>query len=124
MKTILTCGHSARSFDDFTELLQQHRVQLLVDVRSKPFSRYCPWFNRSYLEAHLPMQYVWIRELGGLEIVHADVFEEAVETLIRYAKRYKACVMCSEKDHTKCHRTTKIAPALQERGIKVFHIGT
>lgn len=124
MKTILTCGHSARSFDDLTNLLIANDVTLLVDVRSKPFSRYCPHFNRSFLEKNLPTEYLWMKNLGGLGFVAPDAFDEAIENLIRFSKRYRVCVMCAEKEPAKCHRATKIAPVLEARGIKVLHIGT
>lgn len=122
--TILTAGHSNRSFDEFTNLLLHNGVQVLVDVRSRPVSRYCPWFNRSYLEKNLPMQYAFRgATLGGLDpSIPYDAFEESIEELIRFSKMYRVCVLCSEKDHTKCHRFTRISPALQERGVKVLHI--
>ena len=120
--TIFTAGHGNQSFNEFRSLLTKHGVTLLVDVRSKPYSRWVPHFNKNYLEAHLPMQYAWIRELGGLEVIAPDVFDEAIEKLIRFSKRYEVCVMCSEKDHLKCHRYTKIQPALEERRVKIIHI--
>ncbi len=90
-----------------THLLTTNGVTLLVDVRSKPHSRWVPHFNKNNLEAYLPMLYVWMPNLGGLDKnISVDVFEEGIEELIRYAKHYKVCVMCSEKDPAKCHRTT------------------
>lgn len=123
MRTIYDCGHSARSFDEFTTLLVSHGITLLVDVRSKPYSRWCPWFNRSALAIALPMQYIWLPSLGGLDkSITPDAFEKAIEDLIRYSKRYRTCIFCSELDYKKCHRFTKIQPALEERGIKTIHI--
>ena len=122
MKTLYDCGHSARSFGEFTTLLQSHCITLLVDVRSKPVSRYCPHFNRSFFEKHLPIEYLWMPDLGGLGQVAPDAFDGAIERLIRFSKRYRVCVMCSERDFEKCHRHSKIQPALEERGVKVIHI--
>ena len=122
MKNILTCGHSSRSFDDLTNLLIANNVTLLVDVRSKPMSRYRPHFNRSFFEKHLPIEYLWMPDLGGLGYVPPDVFDEAIDRLICFSKRYRVCVMCSERDFVKCHRHSKIQPALEERGVKVIHI--
>jgi uncharacterized protein (DUF488 family) len=85
-------------------------------------SRYCPQFNRSFLEAHLPVEYLWMPDLGGLGFVAPDVFDEAIDKLLCFSKRYCVCVMCSERDFEKCHRHTKIQPALEERGVKVIHI--
>lgn len=122
MKTILTCGHSARSFDEFIELLMSNRVTLLVDVRSKPYSRWVPHFNRGYLEVNLPILYAWEPDLGGLTAIDPIAFDRAIERVIRYAKRYTVCLMCSEKDPAKCHRSKIIEPALEERGVRVIHI--
>jgi uncharacterized protein (DUF488 family) len=122
MKSILTCGHSSRSFDELTNLLSANEVTLLVDVRSKPVSRYCPHFNRAFLENRLPMEYLWMPDLGGLGFVSPDAFDEAICKLICFTKQYRVCVMCSEKDYLKCHRHTKLQPALEERGVKIIHI--
>lgn len=123
MKTILTCGHSQRSFEEFTDLLHTHSVTLVVDVRTKPYSRWVPHFNRNYLETHLHVLYAWEPDLGGLQVAPPDVFEKAIERLMRYAGRYRTCIICSEKDPAKCHRSKVIQPALEERGVKVIHIG-
>lgn len=121
--TIFTAGHSNQSFDEFNSLLTKHGVTLLVDVRSKPYSRWVPHFNKSYFEAHLSIQYLWMPALGGLDAsISYERFEEAIEALIRFSKQYTVCVMCSEKSHLKCHRFTKIQPALEERRSKVIHI--
>lgn len=122
MKIILTCGHSVRDFKAFTQLLMANNVTLLLDVRSRPASRYCPQFNRSFLEAHLPIEYLWMPNLGGLGFVAPDAFDEAIEKVVCFSKRHRACLMCSERDFKKCHRHTKIQPALEERGMRVIHI--
>lgn len=119
---LYTVGHSSRSFEEFTRLLADHRITLLVDVRSKPYSRWVPHFSKHYLETHLPMLYAWEPDLGGLTVVEPDAFERGIERLMRYAKRYTVCIVCSEKEHTHCHRFTKIQPALEERRVKVIHI--
>ena len=66
MSEILTVGHSSHSLDVFLGLLQGHQVQVLVDVRSQPFSRYSPQFNEDALQRTLPCKYVLMgAELGG-----------------------------------------------------------
>jgi uncharacterized protein (DUF488 family) len=51
--TIFTIGHSNHSSEEFLQLLQQHSVACLVDIRSQPYSRYNPQFNRETLAAAL-----------------------------------------------------------------------
>lgn len=48
--TIFTIGHSNHSLDVFINLLQFHKIDVLVDVRSKPFSPFSPQFNKEGLE--------------------------------------------------------------------------
>ena len=67
--TIYSVGHSNQSQDLFIALLQRHRIQSLVDVRSAPYSRYVPHFNRPDLEEAVErrgVRYVYLgEELGG-----------------------------------------------------------
>ena len=48
--SVFTIGHSTHSFEAFVALLKQHGVTALADVRSAPFSRFNPQFNRDALE--------------------------------------------------------------------------
>ena len=51
MPVLLTIGHSNHAVEGLIALLQQHSVQVLVDVRSQPYSRFAHQFNRELLEA-------------------------------------------------------------------------
>jgi uncharacterized protein (DUF488 family) len=51
--TIYTIGHSNHSGEAFLALLHQHEITCLVDVRSQPYSRYNPHFNREALALSL-----------------------------------------------------------------------
>lgn len=51
--TLYTIGHSNRTPDDLIAHLRQHQITLLVDVRSAPYSRYVPHFNKKSLHALL-----------------------------------------------------------------------
>jgi uncharacterized protein (DUF488 family) len=46
---IYTIGHSNLSGEALVNLLRQHRIQVVVDVRSMPYSQYAPQFNREAL---------------------------------------------------------------------------
>ena len=51
--TIYTIGHSNIVSERFVDLLRLHLIQLLVDTRSQPYSRYAPQFNREPFNASL-----------------------------------------------------------------------
>ena len=68
-ETILTVGHSNHCLEVFVGLLDAHRVTALADVRTAPYSRFNPQFNREQLADTLRssgIKYVYLgRELGG-----------------------------------------------------------
>src|SRR5262245_42062636 len=66
--SVYTLGHGLIGLDVLMDLLQQHSVELVVDVRSQPFSGRAPQFNREALGAALDsagVTYRWVPELGG-----------------------------------------------------------
>lgn len=67
MRTLYTIGHSNHTFETFTDLLQQHEIGIVVDVRSAPYSRYSPHYNRDLLERNLSsVRYIYMGQfLGG-----------------------------------------------------------
>jgi uncharacterized protein (DUF488 family) len=42
--TVYTVGHSDHEAGEFVALLRQHGIEMLVDVRSSPYSRYFAQF--------------------------------------------------------------------------------
>ncbi len=143
--TILTVGHSTRTLEDFTRLLQAHAVRTVVDVRTVPRSRHVPQFNQETLPANLAaadIGYIHLPGLGGLrhprpdsmnmgwrnssfrgfaDYMQNNEFEENLQVLIRLARREQITVMCAEAVPWRCHRLL-IADALTIRGIRVEHI--
>ena len=67
--TVLTIGHSTHPRKAFIALLQRHDVTAVVDVRSAPYSRFNPQFNREPFAAALDgegIRYVYLGDaLGG-----------------------------------------------------------
>src|SRR6185312_2217550 len=62
--TIWTVGHSNHDLETFLALLQRHQVAYVVDVRSYPYSRFAPHFNRECLQAAIEGQAVNYLFLG------------------------------------------------------------
>jgi uncharacterized protein (DUF488 family) len=140
--TIYTVGHSNQPRERFIALLQRHSVQTLVDVRSAPYSRYVPHFNRLDLEEaveRVGMRYLYLgEELGGRppteeyydaeshvlygRVAVASFFLRGLERLKAEAALHRAAIMCSEEDPTNCHRHLLIARVLDSQGVTTLHI--
>ncbi|MDD4530403.1 MAG: DUF488 domain-containing protein, partial [Candidatus Gracilibacteria bacterium] len=74
---LYTLGHGALNIEDFNLILTQNNIDILVDIRSVPFSRYYPHFNRKYLE-HIKTNYKYVyagEYLGGSSAFHNDLLE-------------------------------------------------
>ena len=68
MAKVFTIGHSNRKWSDFTCILKDNHVDLLVDVRRYPSSRACPQFNKKQMITYLQkksVSYIHIEKLGG-----------------------------------------------------------
>lgn len=142
MPTIWSIGHSNHSFDHLRGLLEGAAIATVADVRSIPFSRWHPQFNRDRLRDALGaagIGYVLLgEELGGrpLEptlydgagqvrydlVAATDRFRAGVERLVQLAGTARVAMMCSEEDPTRCHRRRLVMPALAERGAGTVHL--
>ena len=138
---VLTIGHSTHSEQAFLALLLQHGVTALADVRSSPFSRFNPQFNKDALERSVGahgIKYVFLgRELGARSddatcyengrvkydrLAQTELFRSGLDRVIRGAKEHRIVLMCAEKEPLECHRTLLVARALDELGVAVQHI--
>jgi uncharacterized protein (DUF488 family) len=128
--TIWTIGHSNRSINVFLDLLREHEIQVLVDVRSFPTSK-IEHFKREQMEKWLPehgIEYVWLgKELGGYRKggykrhMRTKLFREGIKKLLEIASQKRTCVMCMEPNPKYCHRRF-IAAHLERKDVKVIHI--
>jgi uncharacterized protein (DUF488 family) len=112
---LYSIGHSNHPAALFRRLLAQVPIALLVDVRSRPASRFCPQFNRKALEAALAADGREYRfagaELGGRDgiSVRDPRFQRALGELVELARKRELALMCSEREPERCHRATKLA---------------
>ena len=129
---LLTIGHSNRSPDEFVELLRQNRVTAVADVRSQPYSRHLPHFNREPMKALLRghgISYVFMgEELGARRnerecyvdgqaryelIERTPTFQSGLERIRTGVSQQVVALMCAEKDPMTCHRAILVARALR-----------
>jgi uncharacterized protein (DUF488 family) len=138
---IFTIGHSTHSMEELLTLLSRHEVNVVADVRSAPYSKFNPQFNKENLRRNLEasgIQYVFLgRELGARSedkscyengrvryerLAQTDLFHSGIERIIRGAEKYHIALLCAEKEPLECHRTLLVSKALAERGLEVAHI--
>jgi uncharacterized protein (DUF488 family) len=142
---IWTIGHSTRSIEDFIEMLQAFKIEVLVDVRSFPGSRRFPQFNKENLTDSLMtnrIEYIHILRLGGrrtpkkdskntgwkheafrgyADYMETEYFRKGIGELIEIAEKRKTAIMCSEAAWWRCHRSM-ISDYLKLKGWMVMHI--
>jgi uncharacterized protein (DUF488 family) len=138
---VLTIGHSTLSYEQFLSLLRKAGVTAVADVRSSPYSRHFPHFNRETLHSELRadgIAYVFLGdELGGRpkdprffcdgiadyeRMATAPSFKEGLDRVVEGTSRFRIALMCSEHDPLDCHRCLLVGRALTERKIPVGHI--
>jgi uncharacterized protein (DUF488 family) len=141
---IWTVGHSNMSIERFLELLRAHEIELLVDVRTAPYSRHWPQFSRDALARSVQadgISYLFLgRELGGKPndpalrgphglpdydaIAATPLYQEGIARLNVLAHERRTAFMCSEGDPAQCHRERLVARTLRAQGWQVRHILT
>lgn len=140
---IYTIGHSNLNFQCFVNLLKSFSIDLVGDVRSDPYSRYVPHFNKSEMEVRLPphgISYLFLgKELGArqkdsslfdhtgrldfMKYQKTERFLSGIEKLKNLAlKDHKIAIMCTEADPLKCHRFSMISSYISKNGFLVKHI--
>lgn len=138
---IYTIGHSNHEFGELLQSLRRHGIELVVDVRSSPYSQHNPQFNREELALSLKesgMDYAFHgNSLGGRpddpscydegEINYARVrekpwFDDAIAHVCWEATNRVVALLCAEEDPYRCHRHMLVTQELLDRGAVVIHI--
>ncbi|MBM4289498.1 MAG: DUF488 domain-containing protein [Deltaproteobacteria bacterium] len=141
-RQVLTIGHSNHSWETFLELVRGNGITVVVDVRSSPYSRYTPYFNKEPLGRALLKEgigYFFLGDrLGGqpeaAELYDLDghvlydrladsaAFQEGIGRLLQAIAAGRTALLCGEEDPTHCHRRLLIARVLSRFGIETLHI--
>jgi uncharacterized protein (DUF488 family) len=137
---LFTIGHSTHPIERFVELLRAHSIQAVADVRSQPFSRWVPQFNRDRLEKSLKdaaIQYVFLGDELGARRAEPEVYLDGVARYDRIAQtaafieglnrirnglqQFRLALVCREKDPLECHRTILVCRHLRDEA-EIAHI--
>ena len=139
---IYTIGYGSRSIAEFIEVLHQHEIAYLIDVRSAPYSRYKPEFSKAALAKELEqhgIRYVFMGDtLGGRpddetcyvngkldyeKVKEREYYQRGIERLhTAFSQQHSVVLMCSEGKPEECHRCKLIGTTLTKQDIPVIHI--
>ena len=139
---IYSIGHGNKDIRRFIEELKAFNVQFLIDVRTKPYSKFWPHFDRERLKTSLlnnSVKYLFLGDkLGGLpddpscyrdglvdydRLKSSTQFLNGIDRLVTAdQKELNVAVMCSESKPEECHRSKAIGEVLAERNIVMVHI--
>jgi uncharacterized protein (DUF488 family) len=141
MTVLYTVGHSNHPIEKFVGLLTANRISAVADVRSTPFSRRHPQFNRDRLAAKLDeygIAYTFVgKELGARSVdpscyedgkvqyqrlAATALFKSGIERVMTAAEKHRVALMCAEREPLDCHRTLLVGRALQTAGVSIVHI--
>lgn len=139
--TLFTMGHSNHLLKDLIKILDDQGINLVVDVRSSPYSKYSPHFNKAHLKTGLEesgIGYLYLgHKIGGRpaneEYYHEgrvlysllekdEKYLEGIGILTELVEDKKVVLMCSEEDPFRCHRHLLITQTLLKKGYHIFHI--
>jgi len=139
---IYTIGHSNYEMSTFLNIVSNYGIDIIVDVRSAPYSKYCPQFNKEVIKNSLDkagVKYLFLgKELGARPddpscyyggmvqfdlLRKTELFKNGIAKIKDgISKGYVLAIMCSEKNPIECHRTILISRVLEEEGLEVKHI--
>ncbi|MGI8999102.1 MAG: DUF488 domain-containing protein [Candidatus Limnocylindria bacterium] len=141
MPKLYSIGHSSHALDHLLLLLREHQIEVVVDVRSTPYSHYSPQFAGPALERALRsirIRYLHMPQLGGRpldrtfydeaghvlyqRVAASETFTQGLNRLLEGAAKYEMAVLCSEEDPIACHRWRLIGRAVEEHGSPMLHI--
>jgi uncharacterized protein (DUF488 family) len=140
-ESVFTIGHSTHPIEGFLRLLAMHSITAVVDVRSSPYSRMNPHFNREALSRTLRrhrIEYVFLgEELGARSedptcyvngrvqydlLAQTSLFRSGIKRILDGAEKFRIALVCAEKDPLMCHRAILVARTLAEKPVGVSHI--
>ena len=142
MSSFFTLGHSNHAIETWLALLRQHGVEVLVDIRSSPYSKYAPHFDKALIQRSLDeagIRYLFLgAELGGRpanpayydasgRVLYSRLcddahFKAAIARLETGMERFRVALLCGEEDPAHCHRRLLVGRVLAERGHTMHHI--
>jgi uncharacterized protein (DUF488 family) len=142
MGSFFTLGHSNHDLETWLGLVRKHEIEVVVDTRSSPYSKYVPQFDKELMQRSLEeagIRYLFLgAELGGRpanpayydakgRVLYSRLrddarFQAAIARFESGMERFRVALVCGEEDPAHCHRRLLIGRVLTEHGYTMIHI--
>lgn len=144
---VYTIGYSGFKFDEFISKIKEYKIDVIIDVRSSPYSQYFKEYNKENIckvlnelkdkkiyyrnyslefgarqlelgENYYPKGYLDFEKFST-----SENFLSGVKKLEDSMKQnYTFVLMCAEKDPFTCHRAILVSRAFFKKGYKIIHL--
>jgi uncharacterized protein (DUF488 family) len=123
--TLATLGYEGLNIETFFNILKDHSIETIVDIRELPISRK-PGFSKNALIKHAEsfgLQYVHLRDFGAPRAIrhqyradddwdkftdeyltHLKLQKASLVSLLDLVQHQNCCLLCFETNHLRCHR--------------------
>jgi uncharacterized protein (DUF488 family) len=142
MGNIYTIGYGNIPNEVLVDLLKKYKIAILVDIRSRPYSKHRPEYRKNILEgliAKAGMQYLYLGDkLGGMpengkffdkhgsvdyELLSEDQnYLDGINQIMELSQKQDICLMCAEADPQRCHRSFLVSETLWKYETESLHI--
>ncbi len=142
MQSIYTIGYSGFDINTFISVLKNYNINVLIDVRSNPNSKFYEQFNKNNIGAELKASGIIYRnyrdEFGARQLnqefysegylnfhvfSNSNIFKSGVKKIIDGINSgYSFVLMCAEKDPANCHRNIMVARKFHDMGYEVKNL--
>lgn len=143
--TVRTIGYEGSSLEDFIATLEAAKVAVVVDIRELPVSRR-KGFSKTVLSEGLRtagIEYVHLRSLGDpkegrdaaregrmedflrvfSEHLATEGAQEGLSDLADLASSTSVCLLCYEREPSRCHRSLVVEALSAILPLQVQHLG-
>ena len=140
---LYTIGYAGFCIQDFIDLLKYKKIQVVIDIRSIPYSKHFSEYNKENLQAFLKGYDIYYRNYAkefGAQQENKDYYSEEgfldfkefslsesfksginkLKTIME--KDYVFVLMCSEKDPFECHRSIMVSRSFEKSVYRVNHL--
>lgn len=140
---IYAIGHSNYQLEKLVDMLKKYNIDVVVDIRETPYSKYNVQYNKEVFQESLKKQefkYIYMgNEFGARrndkstytkegyadfeKVAKEEIFLEGIERLVKGCKMgYKIALLGAMQDPIRCHRSILLGRVLEQKGFNIKYI--